>query len=251
MTGFDLCRSALAVEGIRAPEQSVLTVLAIMANEKAQCWPPINGVTGLTGKTKLSERAVQGAIKALEAAGHITRLERRGQGVIYTVHPRTGRTPAQGAPPQELPLTPAGGAPKQPVTTIPKKTTSSRVARAKKKLRLDYHRLASDWKPTRFGDGSAAREVADRRGPVWCKAQLEDFHSWAANAEDKDGKGRKLDWQQAFAKWINEQDKKEPRGGSNRNTGNGTGGKIDGFTLALRRADAATSSDRWPSDQYG
>lgn len=46
----------------------------------------------------------------------------------------------------------------------------------------------------------------------------------------------------------------DPRGndhGSNRNTGNGSGGKIDGFTLALRRADAATSPDRWPSDQYG
>lgn len=135
-TGFDLCRAALAVTGISAPEQSVLTVLAIMANDQAQCWPAINGGAGLTGKTKLSERAVQNATKALEAAGHITRISRPGRGVIYTVHPRTSCTPAQDAPPQEVrpaedAPTPAPPAPKQPrTTTSPKASPSPKRARA-------------------------------------------------------------------------------------------------------------------------
>ena len=118
----------MAVEGTSAPEQSVLLVLAVMANDDRQCWPAINGTAGLTGKTKLSERAVQMAVKALAAAGHITRNERPGKGVLYTVHPRTSCTPAHDAPPQEshpgTTCTPAGDAPtpappapKQPRTT--------------------------------------------------------------------------------------------------------------------------------------
>jgi hypothetical protein len=123
LTGFDLCRAAMGVTGISAPEQSVLNVLAIMANDVAQCWPGINGPTGLVGKTKLSERAVQNAVKALAAAGHLTRTERPGKGVIYTVHPRTACTPAQDAPVQEVrpagdAPTPAPPAPKLPRTTI-------------------------------------------------------------------------------------------------------------------------------------
>lgn len=130
LTGFDLCRAAVAVTGISAPEQSVLMVLAIMANDQAQCWPAINGATGLTGKTKLKERTVQNATKALEAAGHITRVERPGRGMLYTVHPRTSCTPARHAPPQEVrpaggAPTPAGGAPKQPRTTTPSKASPS------------------------------------------------------------------------------------------------------------------------------
>lgn len=132
LTGFDLCRAAVAVTDISAPEQSVLMVLAIMANDVAQCWPPIAGQTGLTSKTKLSERAVQNAVKALAAAGHITRDERRGKGVLYTIHPRTSCTPAQDAPAQTV--RPAGGAPtpaprapKQPITTNTSDANASSV----------------------------------------------------------------------------------------------------------------------------
>jgi len=87
ITGFDLCRAAMSVVGISAPEQSVLNVLAILANDAAQCWPGINGPAGLVGKTKLSARAVQRAVKSLTAAGHLTRIVRPGKGVLYVVHP--------------------------------------------------------------------------------------------------------------------------------------------------------------------
>jgi len=126
LTGFDLCRAAMCVEGISAPEQSVLNVLAIMANDEARCWPGINGPTGLTGKTKLSERSVQRAVQALKDAGHINWQDLPGRGRIYLVHPRQSGTPATVTPRQRVtPVreapTPVTVAPKLPRTTIPPK----------------------------------------------------------------------------------------------------------------------------------
>lgn len=135
LTGFDLCRAAMAVTGISAPEKSVLMVLAIMADrEDATCFPPINGDTGLTAKTCLSERAVQRAIQRLKDLGHISRRQLR-HGCIYTVHPlpealtpvtQTGvtETPDRLTPVSEA-SRPVSVAPKQPVTTTSTKATPS------------------------------------------------------------------------------------------------------------------------------
>jgi len=136
LTGFDLCRAAMNVAGITAPEQSVLTTLAIMANDKAQCWPGINGTAGLTGKTKLSERTVQRAVQSLRDAGHITCEEISGKGRIYTVHPRHSDTPPvtvtprQADTPVTVTPTPVTVAPKQPVSTTSTKATPSPKKRA-------------------------------------------------------------------------------------------------------------------------
>ena len=255
VTGFDLCRAAMAAPGITAPERSVLMVLAIMANTDAKCWPPINDSeegAGLTTRCVLSERAVQRAIKRLVDLGHIARKQQR-HGVIYTVHPKLtpatgtgdGETPDTGTPDAQA-LRPGCEAPKLPRTTIPKKATPSRVKRAKSR-KADFHRIPDDWKPSRFGDGSGAREVVDRRGQPWAKIQLEDFRAWAANAEDKDGKGRKLDWQQAFAKWINEQDKKEGSNGRSPQAGtapNLRGSRPDPALDLMRMAEAELAAER-------
>lgn len=133
LTGFDLCRAAMSVVGISAPEQAVLNVLAIMANDEARCWPGINGPTGLTGKTKLSERSVQRAVQALKDAGHINWQDLPGRGRIYLVHPRQSDTPATVAPRQTVTpvreaATPATVAPKLPRTTIPPKVERKRDA---------------------------------------------------------------------------------------------------------------------------
>jgi len=133
LTGFDLCRAAMSVVGISAPEQAVLNVLAIMANDEARCWPGINGPTGLTGKTKLSERSVQRAVQALKDAGHINWQDLPGRGRIYLVHPRQSDTPATVAPRQTVTpvretATPATVAPKLPRTTIPPKVERNRDA---------------------------------------------------------------------------------------------------------------------------
>ena len=91
-------------------EQLVAQRLAWHANdEDARCWP---GMALLVDKTGLSERAIQNAIKALVAGDHLTRIERRGHGVVYIVHPRTtcapqpaneqDQAPAADAPPHDV-----------------------------------------------------------------------------------------------------------------------------------------------------
>jgi hypothetical protein len=264
VTGFDLCRAAMAAPGVTAPERSVLMVLAIMADGRdATCYPPINGDTGLTAKTCLSERAVQRAIQQLVRLGHISRRQLR-HGVIYTVHPQltpatltgVGLTGDTGTGDGETPDTqaPRGApvAPKQPRTTNPKKATPSRGTRAGSR-KAEFHRMPPDWKPQRFGDGSEARKVVDTRGQAWAKGQLEEFRAWAANAEDKDGAGRKLDWQQAFAKWINSADRKDRGNGRAENRRSGSSGGVeDGFSAAIREArEAVQAGGRQAGDDGG
>lgn len=195
LTGFDLCRAALAVHDVSAPEQSVLMVLAIMANDAAQCWPPINGPQGLTGKTKLSERTVQMAVKSLAAAGHIARHERAGRGVIYTVHPRISCTPAEHAPVQEM--RPAGGAPtpaprapKQPRTTIPTKASPSSVTRQR------GTRVSPNFDPLP-SPGSLTAKVMDGWPPGEREKQVEHF------VDHHTAKGTiSLDWQASWRTWV-------------------------------------------------
>jgi DNA-binding transcriptional ArsR family regulator len=46
----------------------------------------------LRRKTKLGVRAIQLALRRLEKAGHLTREERPGKGVLYTIHPNPNPT---------------------------------------------------------------------------------------------------------------------------------------------------------------
>jgi hypothetical protein len=237
----------MAVEGISAPEQSVLTVLAIMSNDDAQCWPGINGAAGITGKTKLSERTVQRSLQGLKDAGHINWVDKPGRGRVYVVHPRHSGTPEEVAPatvaprqpdtrqsgtPVTVTPTPATVAPKQPITTI---TSTEATPPSRSRARASASpstRMPVDWKPERFAQDTVARAVIDRRGVDWARAALESFRAWAANAEDRDGRGRKRDWQQAWAQWVIRQDKDDgQRNGrsAERMAGNGRGGSVTGL----------------------
>jgi hypothetical protein len=193
VTGFDLCRAAMSVVGISAPEQSVLNVLAIMANDAAQCWPGINGPTGLVGKTKLSERAVQNAVKSLAAAGHLTRAERPGKGVIYTVHPRTSCTPAQDAPVQEV--RPAGGAPTPapPAPKLPRTTIPSKVA--------GKHDAAGTLVPLDFTPIVKPDSITGKAMAAWPPGleaeQVEHFIDRHTTQGTKS-----LDWQASWRTWV-------------------------------------------------
>lgn len=81
-------------------EKLVLLALADSANDDGVCWTAVRAKTpgklDLLTKCSLSERAIQGAIKRLCASGLLSRVERPGKGVIYTV------TPAADAPPQQM-----------------------------------------------------------------------------------------------------------------------------------------------------
>jgi hypothetical protein len=119
--------------------------------------------------------------------------------------------------------------PVQQVDPNPPEPTSPEASPPPKRVRrssekLQHFRLPADWKPIRFADDSVAREIVDRRGKDWARAALASFRHWAANADDKPGKGRKLDWQQAWAKWIIEQDNRDGQRSGQRVAGNDRGG---------------------------
>lgn len=126
--------------------------------------------------------------------------------------------------------------PNPPEPSSSKATPSSR--KRTREPRLQPFRMPADWRPVKFANDSVAREVVDRRGQDWARAALETFRSWAANADDRDGAGRKLDWQQAWVKWVIRQDQDDGRRtGQQRVAGNdrgGASGNAGGTTLAAR-----------------
>lgn len=82
-------------------QKSVLISLADQANDDGYCWPSVGTIAK---RTCLSERAVQGAIKGLQAVSILSSSERNGTSSIYRI------TPAAYAPPQML--HPADAAPR-------------------------------------------------------------------------------------------------------------------------------------------
>lgn len=85
-------------------QKIVLLALADCANDEGHCWP---SMATLSAKCSKSARTVQGVIKQLVDAGHLTRREVPGKGCNYTVHPRRDCTPAETAPAQGTAQTPA------------------------------------------------------------------------------------------------------------------------------------------------
>lgn len=203
LTGFDLCRAVMDVQDISGPEASVLLVLALMANDDAQCWPPMhdNGdAKGLISRCKHSERTIQRAVQRLVDLGHISRRQLR-HGVVYTIHPRLDiPTPATVAgvratgdsvtPATQAPRG-ASVAPKQPVTTRPKDAdASSGSERGSKGTRMEH-----DWVPTKaLPDDVSA--IVDGWPPGRRTRTLEEFRDhWIARA-GKDA--TKSDWERTW-----------------------------------------------------
>ena len=77
------------LQGMSPAQKAVLISLADQANDDGYCWPSVGTIAG---RTCLSERAVQGAIKWLQAAGLLGASERRGTSSVYQI------TPADAAP---------------------------------------------------------------------------------------------------------------------------------------------------------
>lgn len=201
LTGFALQRAVLDLVDLSAPEKQVLTVLAIRADASlATCTP---GIARICRDTGLGERTVQRSIQALCEKGHIARDERPGRGVVYTVHPRHGDTPAtetpvsevrdvKEAPPPQRQETPATAAPKQPRTTNPKKASPSKGGGARgSRLPSDFD-VPDDWK-------EFARK---ERGWDWKSIDIEaatfvDY--WASKAGTA---ATKTDWAATWRNWV-------------------------------------------------
>lgn len=69
--------------------------------------------------------------------------------------------------------------------------------------------LPDDWQPSRFSDGTVAREIIDRRGSDWARRVFESFRNHWRSANGPTA--RKRDWQAAWANWVIEQDKRDGR----------------------------------------
>ncbi len=190
-------------------EKIVLLALADNANDEGWCWPSI---ATLARKCSKSERTVQTAIRSLCDAGHLERKETLGKGVTYTVHPRKDCTPAKTAPPQPSHHTPAAVAPKPSMNRQTSEAKASSVARAK----LPYHRLPQDWVPEKPLSAETQTKIAS-----WptsrLNGELENFRSWAANAKDENGRGRKLDWDSAWGNWLRRKADEQPANGHTNN----------------------------------
>jgi hypothetical protein len=78
-------------------EKLVLLALADCANDDGVCWPSMRALVAKCSKT---DRTIQAAIKSLANAGHLTRVERPGKGVLYTIHPASASGMEGYEPPQ-------------------------------------------------------------------------------------------------------------------------------------------------------
>lgn len=203
-------------------EKAVLVRLAWHADEQSgRAWPPINGPTGLVAKTGFKERAVQLAIKALCASGHVTRMERRGCGVEYLVHPRTTCAPADLGPEGAASSAPAP-APDAPRTTCtPAPHAPTPAPRAPKQSETLRHtdgnagaddrgrRIEPDWRPTKPLPEPVAK-VVDGWPPGRLEAELEEFRDfWLSDAGRR---ATKLDWDRTWWNRLRDLIKRDERG---------------------------------------
>lgn len=94
------------ITGLSPTQKLVLVSLADQANDDGVCWP---STATMETRTCLSERAIRGALRALEELGLLKTHHRDGRSSWYTL---TVTPAAAAAPPrQQLPPTPAAPAP--------------------------------------------------------------------------------------------------------------------------------------------
>lgn len=226
------------MDHLSTTERYVLLVLADSANDDGITWIPIKGRAdkrSIMKKTSLSERAVQNCLRSLETAGHVTRDERPGRGVMYTLHPRTKCTPAPDAPDSEefAPSSQGDEADKPPHDVHPRtKCTGASGAptparRAPKPLYKPDSPLEPDGSspPKGAGGSGSKRSRGSRIAEDWTPPAIADLppqaankaRQWPAGAYEAEaeafrnywlGEGRagacKADWNRTWYNRINE-----------------------------------------------
>lgn len=167
-------------------QKIVLLALADSANDEGHCWPSMRS---LVGKCSKGERTVQGVIKELVDAGHLTRREVPGKGCNYTVHPRTDCAPQPsrpatngGTPPQDLRDTPAEAADKP---SMNRKEPSLVKSPASGDAPLTIEEVVEDWNEMAASTGlPLVRKITARRRKAF-KVRLREYPDIA-------------DWRRAF-----------------------------------------------------
>lgn len=137
-------------------DKMVLLALADAANDDGVTWMALESKEGvkldLIKKTSLSRRAIQGALKRLCEAGYLSRVDRPGKGVIWTVKGCTSCAPQEMRPAADAP----GGA-----AGAPKPSTNPHTSSEGKPSSEDARTTSFDvfWKayPAKTGKGAARR----------------------------------------------------------------------------------------------
>jgi hypothetical protein len=220
--------SAVWEVDLPAGEKLVLLALADCANDEGRCWP---GVASLCRKTGKAERSLQGALKALESGGHITRDQIPGKGCRYMIHPTLSLfTPAKSAPrnkcaPQDNADTPAKSA-GTPAKSAGKPSKKHQEPSIPKKRAMP---LPSDWKPEGFGTKTKCAQIIAGWTEDRLESEIEAFmahHQTRANCFP--------DWQAGWKTWV----LNSARFDRSRNNGNGTSG-IGKSAAAFAMLDAS------------
>lgn len=198
-------RIMTAVWDIVLPDSQkiVLLALADCANDEGQAWPAI---ATLARKATKSVRTVQGVIKDLCAAGHLSRREIPGVGCRYQIHPRKDCTPAKDAPPQDLRPSREQQKPPQNLRGTPaaaadnpsmnrKRTLPPKPPTRGRKIRLA---IADDWKVPVLADlPDNARASASQWPAGAYAAQAEAFIQYHRGTGQ-----RRADWDALWAAWV-------------------------------------------------
>lgn len=224
-------RWARGVRGITGAQKAVLLLLADMTNDEGECWP---SVVGLAEDACMSERGTRDALRALEAASLLARVEGGGRHrtTLYRlavqasetrqqVPPYRPRNPAAGAgnPEQTAgycaeetrqPLPERGQqvpetrqlAPKRGQHLPPNPHEPSRTLMNPERRGRRGSRLPDDWQPSP-DDAEFARTL--RLDPQHVAAQFRDF--WHAKA-GKDAV--KLDWPATWRGWCRREAERRP-----------------------------------------
>jgi hypothetical protein len=126
-------------------EKIVLLALADSANDEGHCWPSMRS---LTIKCSKSDRTIQGSIRRLVDAGHLTRREVPGKGCNYSVHPRKDIAPEVASPPKGTTQTPEAASDK------PSRTTNTEA-------KASLQRVVDSWNEMAAGCGLPKVRVLD------------------------------------------------------------------------------------------
>jgi hypothetical protein len=106
---------------IPSTQKLVLLALCDCANDQGECYPSI---LTLAQKCSLTDRAVQTALRELEASSRLRREMRTGRATVYWVKPdaqdpRTTFTPERRSPPKNIHPTPERASPPPPNVVHP------------------------------------------------------------------------------------------------------------------------------------
>lgn len=209
-----------------ATDKMVLLALADAANDSGVTWIAVKSrdceKQDLRKKCSLSERAIQGAIKRLCDASFLSRIERPGKGVIYSVTP-AGNAPRTTCAPQQMPPAANSADPRTSCGETISNHQSKSLSTAKRASKF----VPDSWTPN---EKHAAKALS-------LGLDLQEVTEGFRLHEFKDPKS---DFDLAFHRWLRTASTYAPRKSHDRSSA-----KLDHLDGIRRAMEAACQSDEY------